>query len=214
VASTLIFMPSTSLLDSVTYLKRCYNAAQNNPANSDVYRSISVLRNAELLENFWRRHSLSVQSEITRDHLDFHAPAREKLARQLLLRVSTPRFYSCFIPHPPTHQLPSSLPAVVSASCCLQLQYLPVFVSVALFTFAMGYLQRQLSLCQFRRLQELSPAGVLTCRFIERLTKESNLPFAIVSPQERREEEMRQHLQTLMSAEAPRQKSSERIPEL
>ena len=78
----------------------------------------------------------------------------------------------------------------------------------------MGYLQRQLSLCQFRRLQELSPAGVLTCRFIERLTKESNLPFAIVSPQERREEEMRQHLQTLMSAEAPRQKKSEHIPEL
>jgi hypothetical protein len=55
---------------------------------------------------------------------------------------------------------------------------------------------------------------VLMCIFIERLTMESIPPFAIVSPQERREEEMRQHLQTLMSAEAPRQKNSEHIPEL
>ena len=114
-ASTPTLMLSTALLDSVTCLKRCYNAAQNNPANSDVYRSISALRNAELLENFSRRRSLSVQSEITRDHLDFHALAREQLALQLLLQVYSPLL---FVFHPPPHPppLPSSLPAVVSAS--------------------------------------------------------------------------------------------------
>lgn len=46
-----------------------------------------------------------------------------------------------------------------------------------------------------------------------RLTENDNAPFTLVFPQEQREEEMRQHLQTLMIAEAPAQENSGHVPE-
>lgn len=132
-----------------------------------MYGSNAGFAHAKLLA--WRaraREFETTQSEITRDHLDFHALAREKLARQLLMRVLSPPIrLIVFPPVPP----PTSLSPPLSSAPCL--------------------------------------SSLLTER-------QCLLQLTFVFPQEQREEEMRQHLRTLMIAETPAQEDSEHIPEL